>query len=157
MRRPVHSQSNITAPGTWLSDVNASVRRSVLFPVVGLCAVLAYLVYAWIAFDVNGLIAKARPDRALILGTDSVAYKVHVTRRLRRGDLEVAVEGERTATYKTPPDWVKTIGEIGARVDLGGGYGGIAVDGRPADCIKLALSELWPDRFGAGAAPDLVV
>ncbi|MEO0512244.1 MAG: 5'/3'-nucleotidase SurE [Planctomycetota bacterium] len=42
-------------------------------------------------------------------------------------------------------------------VDLGGGYGGIAVDGRPADCIKLALSELWPDRFGAGAAPDLVV
>ncbi|MEM9662254.1 MAG: 5'/3'-nucleotidase SurE [Planctomycetota bacterium] len=34
---------------------------------------------------------------------------------------------------------------------------GKAVDGRPADCVKLALSELWPERFGAGSRPDLVV
>jgi 5'-nucleotidase len=34
---------------------------------------------------------------------------------------------------------------------------GIAVDGRPADCVKLALSVLWPERFGAGSRPDLVV
>lgn len=34
---------------------------------------------------------------------------------------------------------------------------GIAVDGRPADCTKLALTELWPCRFGAGSRPDLVV
>lgn len=34
---------------------------------------------------------------------------------------------------------------------------GIAVDGRPADCVKLALAELWPARFGAGTRPDLVV
>lgn len=34
---------------------------------------------------------------------------------------------------------------------------GIAVDGRPADCVKLALSRLWPERFGAGSRPDLVV
>jgi 5'-nucleotidase len=31
---------------------------------------------------------------------------------------------------------------------------GIAVDGRPADCTKLALTELWPARFGGGARPD---
>lgn len=34
---------------------------------------------------------------------------------------------------------------------------GVAVDGRPADCVKLALSTIWPERFGAGATPDLVV
>lgn len=34
---------------------------------------------------------------------------------------------------------------------------GIAVDGRPADCVKLAISNLWPDRFGAATRPDLVI
>ncbi len=39
---------------------------------------------------------------------------------------------------------------------------GIAVDGRPADCVKLAISNLWPDRFGANpdgtpSRPDLLI
>jgi 5'-nucleotidase len=34
---------------------------------------------------------------------------------------------------------------------------GTAVDGRPADCIKLALASLWPARFGTGTRPDLVI
>lgn len=34
---------------------------------------------------------------------------------------------------------------------------GTAVDGRPADCTKLALTKLWPDRFGKGSHPDLVI
>lgn len=34
---------------------------------------------------------------------------------------------------------------------------GIAVDGRPADCVKLALRSLWADRYGEGSRPDLVV
>ncbi len=34
---------------------------------------------------------------------------------------------------------------------------GIAVDARPADCVKLALSTLWPQRFGAGEHPDVVI
>ncbi len=33
----------------------------------------------------------------------------------------------------------------------------LAVDGRPADCVKLALSNLWPERFGEGSRPDLVI
>lgn len=37
------------------------------------------------------------------------------------------------------------------------GVMGIAVDGRPADCVKLAISSLWPERFGTAARPDLVV
>ena len=34
---------------------------------------------------------------------------------------------------------------------------GVAVDGRPADCVKLAVSALWPERFGEGTKPDLVI
>src|SRR5262249_37795766 len=34
---------------------------------------------------------------------------------------------------------------------------GLAVDGRPADCVKLAISSLWPERFGKGSRPDLLI
>src|SRR5690606_8391152 len=34
---------------------------------------------------------------------------------------------------------------------------GLAVDGRPADCVKLAICSLWPERFGAGQRPDVVI
>ena len=34
---------------------------------------------------------------------------------------------------------------------------GVAVDGRPADCVKLAIANLWPEKYGAGARPDLVI
>lgn len=34
---------------------------------------------------------------------------------------------------------------------------GIAVDGRPADCVKVAISSLWPERFGPDSRPDLVI
>lgn len=37
------------------------------------------------------------------------------------------------------------------------GHDAIAVDGRPADCTKLALTNLWPEKFGSGSRPDLVV
>lgn len=34
---------------------------------------------------------------------------------------------------------------------------GIAVDGRPADCVKLALRAIWQERFGQGTRPDLTI
>ena len=34
---------------------------------------------------------------------------------------------------------------------------GVAVDGRPADCVKLAIDSIWPEQFGAGSKPDLVI
>lgn len=34
---------------------------------------------------------------------------------------------------------------------------GVAVDGRPADCVKLAVANLWPDKFGQGSRPDLLI
>ncbi|MEM8834343.1 MAG: 5'/3'-nucleotidase SurE [Planctomycetota bacterium] len=46
-----------------------------------------------------------------------------------------------------------------ARMGTGEAMGGegLAVDGRPADCIKLAVSTLWNERFGDGDRPDLVI
>jgi phosphonate transport system permease protein len=98
---------------------------------IGLCAlVLAYLVYAWIAFDVSRLLSDSRGENFALLGTDVVMHKVHVVRTARRQGIEIAVEGERTATYKTPPDWVAT-GEDSADIDLGEGYR-IRIDGPEA-------------------------
>ena len=34
---------------------------------------------------------------------------------------------------------------------------GLSVEGRPADCVKLAIDSLWPQRMGEGTRPDLVV
>ncbi|MHC4106596.1 MAG: 5'/3'-nucleotidase SurE [Planctomycetota bacterium] len=34
---------------------------------------------------------------------------------------------------------------------------GTAVEGRPADCVKLALRAIWPQRYGAGSKPDLTI
>ncbi|HJN71448.1 MAG TPA: 5'/3'-nucleotidase SurE [Phycisphaerales bacterium] len=34
---------------------------------------------------------------------------------------------------------------------------GVAVDGRPADCVKLAMRALWEERFGVGTEPDLTI
>ncbi len=34
---------------------------------------------------------------------------------------------------------------------------GIAVEGRPADCVKLALRAIWGERFGEGSRPDLTI
>lgn len=99
----------------------AAVRNGALRNGTILLGVLAYLAYAWGAFDVSGLIAGAKPQRAVLLGVDSVAHKVHVTKSLRSGETVIAVEGERTATYRTPPDWVERSGDT-VTVDLGEGY-----------------------------------
>ncbi len=34
---------------------------------------------------------------------------------------------------------------------------GVAVEGRPADCVKLGMRALWPEWYGPGARPDLVI
>ncbi len=42
-------------------------------------------------------------------------------------------------------------------VAVAAGFTGTAVDGRPADCVKLAITTLWEERFGAGTKPDLTI
>jgi 5'-nucleotidase len=36
-------------------------------------------------------------------------------------------------------------------------FGGMAIDGKPADCVKLAIKSLWPEAFGDGERPDLTI
>ncbi len=115
------AEATATAPADLRTDAYAMVARRMWLGFGILAAILAYLAYAWVAFNVSGLIESARPERAVLLGVDSVKYKVHVEENLRRGDFTVSVEGERTATYDEPPAWVERTG-TGAVVDLGDGY-----------------------------------
>lgn len=93
---------------------------------------LLYLTYAWFAFDVSGLIERARWQNAVLLGSDAVMHKVHVLRSNRGtpGDFEVSVEGERTATYDTPPEWVE-LGDDRAVINLGDGHR-VEIEGKVA-------------------------
>lgn len=102
-------------------QIYGAVRRQAMAPIVILILVLGYLAYTWTAFDVTSLISRAQPERAALLATDSVAHKVHVTKSLRNDEVSIAIEGERTATYETPPDWVEK-GEARVIVDLADGY-----------------------------------
>ena len=87
-----------------------------------LAATFAYLAYAWVVFDVTRLLATAEARNMVLLGTDAVMHKVHVVRDNRRdGGFVVAIEGERTATYQTPPEWVR-LGDDRADIDLGDGF-----------------------------------
>jgi phosphonate transport system permease protein len=98
-----------------------AIRRNSLITLAGAAAVVIYLCYIFVSFDVGGLISRAQPNRAVLLATDAVAHKVHVTQNLRgTSSLTVAVEGERTATYDTPPDWVEQSEDF-VSVDLGKG------------------------------------
>ncbi|MDA1008516.1 MAG: 5'/3'-nucleotidase SurE [Planctomycetota bacterium] len=36
-------------------------------------------------------------------------------------------------------------------------FHGIAIDGRPADCVKVGLRAIWPERHGPSSRPDVVI
>lgn len=115
----------MSTANTGLADrefILASVRKRTIYTFIILAALLAYLCYAWVAFDMTGLIQSAKPERAALLANDAIRHKVHVTKSMRTGELEVAIEGERTATYTTPPEWVVKE-KVETAVDLGDGYG----------------------------------
>ncbi|MFN4008555.1 MAG: phosphonate ABC transporter, permease protein PhnE [Pannonibacter sp.] len=99
--------------------IRGRMMRAVGIPLL----VLAYLAYAWMAFDVSAILGNADPQRAALLGVDTIYHKVHVEQNLRRGDLTIAIEGERTATYAkgTSPEWVAIEGNR-TTIDLGDGY-----------------------------------
>jgi len=94
-------------------------KRRVAFALPAL--VLAYLVYAFFAFDVPGLWGRASLDNAKTLVADAYSYKTHVTRDNADGAVKIAIEGERKGTYAagTAPEWVRLGDET--IVDLGDG------------------------------------
>lgn len=109
--------------------VFAAVRRNSLVMMAGTAAVLIYLTYVAVAFDLKGLVEGAQPKRAVLLATDAVAHKVHITKDLRGAPKTVvAIEGERTATYTHPPEWVRRSGDR-TDIDLGQGFF-VRIEGR---------------------------
>ncbi len=92
---------------------------------IGLPTLLvAYLLYVFFAFDVPGLVDRARMDNAALLVADSYSHKIHVTRDGRNnGDIRYAIEGEAKGAWPPgeKPVWV-TGDETQAVIDLGGGH-----------------------------------
>lgn len=160
----------MTAPAL-TPDLHRSVDRSFArrraFALGIPALILAYLVYAAIAFDLTGLAARARLDNAAVLLSDFWSYKTHVTRDNRSGGVTVAIEGEAKGTYARAawPGWVTEAGGV-TTVDFGRGnvvtydaagaryvvpgYGTIAV---APDGGKLALMapEPYPDGLSVSA------
>ncbi|SDD35607.1 phosphonate transport system permease protein [Paracoccus isoporae] len=60
--------------------VHAGFSRKRAFSLAVPAAVLAYLIYVAIAFDLAGLAARARWDNGALLLQDFWSYKTHVTR-----------------------------------------------------------------------------
>jgi 5'-nucleotidase len=52
-------------------------------------------------------------------------------------------------TYSTPL--------MAQKVQVTENMSGVAIDGRPADCVKLAMRALWEEQFGKGTKPDLTI
>ena len=103
--------------------VTARFARKRLIAFAVPAAILVYLVYVAIAFDVAGLAQRARMDNARILLSDFWSHKVHVTRDNRSGNLAVAYEGETKGLYPAGllPDWVTSDGSV-TRVALPDGH-----------------------------------
>ncbi len=100
-----------------------SMRRKRRIALAVPAAIIAYLVYAAISFDIANLVQRARFDNAAILLSDFWSHKTHVTRDNRSGDVTVAIEGEGKGTYPEGmlPDWV-TIADGVTTIDLGDGH-----------------------------------
>jgi phosphonate transport system permease protein len=86
-------------------------------------AIIAYLIYAAISFDIAGLVSRARFDNAAILLSDFWSHKTHVTRDNRTDQVTIAIEGEGKGTYPPGkrPDWVSADGPV-TTIDLGQGH-----------------------------------
>lgn len=127
-------------------------------------AVLAYLVYVAIAFDVAGLAARARMDNARILLADMVSHKVHVTRDNRFDKTTVAIEGENKGTYADDqwPAWVVREGASTVVALEAGNVVRFDPDAVRFDIPDYGVLEIVQNRTGitmtmpAGATPEWI-
>ncbi|MFW6235601.1 MAG: phosphonate ABC transporter, permease protein PhnE [Desulfovibrionales bacterium] len=102
--------------------IHKNIRRKSLLLMAGCVIAICYLMYVAFAFDLFHLLSSSNPQRAVLLGRDAVAHKVHVTKHLRGvPELTVAIEGERTSTFTDFPDWVRHDVQD-TEISLGEGY-----------------------------------
>ncbi len=110
-------------PSALANSILRNMRRKRRIALAIPAAIIAYLVYAAISFDIGGLVQRARFDNAAILLSDFWSHKTHVTRDNRSGAVTVAIEGEGKGTYPEGmlPDWV-TMTDGVTTIDLGNGH-----------------------------------
>jgi 5'-nucleotidase len=77
--------------------------------------------------------------------------------RALQGIGELVVIAPETVQSATSHGITYTTPLMTQKVDVTEHMSGIAVDGRPADCVKLALRTLWEEQFGEGTKPDLTI
>lgn len=125
-------------------------KRLVAFSIPAV--ILAYFGYIFFAFDVPGLAQRAKMDNAVILLSDAISYKIHVTQDNRNGNVSASVEGSRRATFSDAqmPDWVQRDGEF-TQIDLTGGHI-VTYDG---PLITYFLPDFGPIRVTVGEALSL--
>lgn len=101
------------AAGDIRTQAQRLIKRKRTIALAAPALVVLYLIYIFFAFDVPGLMQRARMDNAAILLSDAVSYKTHVSRDNRNGALSVSVEGSRRAVFPADrqPDWVAQDGE----------------------------------------------
>lgn len=126
--------------------------------------ILAYLIYVGFAFDIAGLVERARMDNARILMSDFVSYKTHVERDSRNGTISIAVEGEAKGTYPEgmKPDWVE-FADAGPIISLRDGHtvsyieDGVIYDHPDHGEIRMNLidGEVVVDQAGAELPPNV--
>ena len=103
-------------------SVTASLTRRRLLSFAVPLAVLSYLIYAAISFDLMGIAQRAKMDNARVLLGDFVSYKTHVSRDNRSDTIKISVEGENKGNFPEGrlPDWVRHSGDR-TLIDLGRG------------------------------------
>ncbi|MRX52111.1 phosphonate ABC transporter, permease protein PhnE [Paracoccus sp. S-4012] len=118
--------------------------------------ILAYLLYAAVAFDLAGVASRSRADNAVLLLQDFWSYKTHVTRPNRgrdAGEIIAAIEGSRNMTYAEGqlPGWIEPA-PGGAVVEL---QGDVTVRFLPDRVLQVDLPEHAPLRIAT--TPDAIV
>jgi len=96
--------------------------------------------------------------RILLTNDDGImAPGIRALYKAIQGLGEIVVIAPKTVQSATSHGITYTEPLMVTEVEMMPGVRGIAVDGRPADCVKLAMRELWEDRFGEGSRPDLTI
>ena len=120
--------SDILSTKDLKGQVDHLFLRKRLFSFAVPIVILGYFAYAFFAFDVPGLVDRARMDNAVILVSDSYSYKTHITRDNRSDITTAAIEGERKGAYPdgAMPPWATQTDDTthitlkdGAYVDFG--------------------------------------
>ena len=110
-----------TMPVTDLKQTaTALIARKRFIAFAAPAVILAYFIYLFFAFDIPGLVERARMDNARILVADSYSYKTHITHDNRSGGLSFAIEGENKGTYPESmiPDFVTRNGDESVDIAL---------------------------------------